>query len=464
VGTRKQLFLDDSIVEQMSGLRRVPHHPRKHPANPIVRGEYPWERGVLHPIAVARDAAAGTFHLWYRATSAPPGQPARESLCYARSRDGVRWEKPRLSLVQLSQEEGGTPNNLLPLGRTPVAVFIRPDEPDPSRRFLGFFSGEKPASVAPCYSADGLQWTIASQSGDLRGAPNTPPNANARYFYTGQCWAGRNAWGAGRRGAMRADTEDLERWGGNMKIFAAGPEDPENLEFYTMSVADMRTAHTYHGFHLGFLHHFHTDLGGKRNPANNVAMSGTIDVYLVASRDSVTWWRVDKEKPFLPLGPGGAFDSGMVFLCSMVECKDRLLFYYNGWNVEHGELIGTPSKEGRACIGAAALRLDGFVSLEPQGAYGTMTTRPFLCAGDELLVNADARRGKLVVEALDENGRPQPGFSAADCQPVAEDSLRARVQWRQRALSALRGHVIRLRFVLHGDAALYAFQVAPAGR
>jgi hypothetical protein len=262
---------------------------------------------------------------------------------------------------------------------------------------------------------------------------------------------------------MRADSDNLEHWGGNLTIFAAGPGDPENLEFYTMSVADMRFAYSYHGLHLGFLHYFHTDLNGKRNPANNVAMSGPIDIYLVTSRDTVNWQRVNPEKPFLPHGAAEAFDSGMVFMCSMIEHKDRLLFYYDGWNVEHGQLVGTPTIEGHAYIGLATLRLDGFVSLEPEGRHGTVTTKPLAAAGQKLLVNADARRGRLLVEVLDQADRAQPGFSSADCRPVTTDSLRAHVTWKKRSLSELRGQTIRLRFHLYRGAALYAFQFAPAG-
>jgi len=463
VGLRKQLFVDDYVIARMRGLRRVAHSPRRYPENPIVRGERPWERGVLHPLAVARDPATGAFHMYYRATSAPPGHEGRESLCYARSRDGIHWERPDLNLVPLSAQEGGTPNNLLPLGRTPIAVYLRPDEPDPARRFLGFFSADRGMGASICYSSDGLRWTKVSDSGDLRSAPRTPPNPEARYFFTSQCWAGRNAWGAGRRGVMRADSDDLEHWAGNLTLFAAGPDDPGNLEFYTMSVADMRTAHTYHGLHLGFLHCFHTDLNGKRNPANNVAMSGTIDVYLAASRDTVAWQWVDRDQPFLPLGPEGAFDSGMVFLCSMVEDRDRLLFYYDGWNVEHGQLVGTPTREGHAAIGLATLRLDGFVSVEPNRDQGTVTTKPFLLEGEALEVNADAAKGKLVVAVLAGDGTPIPGLAARDCRPITADGLRQRAAWGAAAkLAMLKGEMVRLRFYLSGGSRLYAFQVVPA--
>jgi len=43
VGSRKQLFLDDWVVEKLEGARRVWNQPVKYEGNPIMRGEQPWE-------------------------------------------------------------------------------------------------------------------------------------------------------------------------------------------------------------------------------------------------------------------------------------------------------------------------------------------------------------------------------------------------------------------------------------
>ena len=106
IGHEKQLFLDDAAVDTMDGLHRRFFQAVKHPENPVVRGEGPWELGSLHPVTALYDPELERFHLWYRATSAPVGQPSRNSVCYATSTDGVRWEKPDLGAVALSPEEG----------------------------------------------------------------------------------------------------------------------------------------------------------------------------------------------------------------------------------------------------------------------------------------------------------------------------------------------------------------------
>src|SRR5919108_3731000 len=66
---RRQLFVDDYLIAVLQGLRRQLHQPRKHPANPIMVGETPWEGGRRYGPVLAyclRDEATGRFRLWYR--------------------------------------------------------------------------------------------------------------------------------------------------------------------------------------------------------------------------------------------------------------------------------------------------------------------------------------------------------------------------------------------------------------
>ena len=43
VGTRRELLLDDVVIEEASGLSRVVTRPEKHVDNPVLRAERPWE-------------------------------------------------------------------------------------------------------------------------------------------------------------------------------------------------------------------------------------------------------------------------------------------------------------------------------------------------------------------------------------------------------------------------------------
>jgi hypothetical protein len=62
------------------------------------------------------------------------------------------------------------------------------------------------------------------------------------------------------------------------------------------------------------------------------------------------------------------------------------------------------------------------------------------------------------VEILDQQGKPIPGFTLADCDPVFGDAIERAVTWKGSTdVSALAGQPIKLRFKLK-DADLFAFQ------
>ena len=461
-GTR--LMLDDRAISEMSGLTRVSHSPAKYGGEPVLGEEHPWEHGLIYPHAAVYDDELQVFHLWYRAVDAPNGTPdPREHACYARSVDGITWEKPVIGEVEY---DGSTRNNIIGM-RTPMDVMTDHDLKPPAGRLFGFWSGEQPFSLSFHTSDDGIHWEELSlpETGDLRRASEeSPPDPLARYFTTDQYWAGKNAWGANKRGIMRCESRDLVRWGGRRIIFAAGPDDDVGLEYYTMHPVGRRMSDTYAGLHLGFLHNFHTDIHGRRNPVNKAAMSGTIDVSLVLSTDTVDWQAPDRSRPFVPTGPEGAFDSGMVFLSSMIERGDELLFHYSGWNIEHGQLMENPERIGRADVGLARMRLDGFASVEPADVSGMLTTTTLPANGEALELNADASYGEIRVEVVGVDGASIPGYSLRDCVPVRDGAVHRRVTWTGgRDLPDLAGADVSLRIHLSGNARLYSFTILPTG-
>jgi hypothetical protein len=107
-------------------------------------------------------------------------------------------------------------------------------------------------------------------------------------------------------------------------------------------------------------------------------------------------------------------------------------------------------------IGLATLRLDGFVSVDAAAA-GTMTTKKFVFIGDTLEVNANAKGGSIVVEAIDAKGKVIEGFSKTDCTPITTDSVRHVLKWKgQKDSHLIQARPIRLRFYLK-KAKLYSF-------
>jgi len=87
-----------------------------------------------------------------------------------------------------------------------------------------------------------------------------------------------------------------------------------------------------------------------------------------------------------------------------------------------------------------------------------VTTKPLVFLGDTLVVNANAKGGSLVVEALDAKGRVMKGFAGIDCAPITTDSVRHVVTWKgNKDCHLLQGQPIKLRFHLK-NAKLYSFE------
>jgi len=143
----------------------------------------------------------------------------------------------------------------------------------------------------------------------------------------------------------------------------------------------------------------------------------------------------------------------MVFASPEVIVGDELRLYYGAWRKEH-----SAGSENDGAIGLATLRLDGFVSLKATDRCGTIVTKPFNLQGRSLQVNADADKGELRVEILDQTGKQIEGFAAADCRPITRYGLRHNVTWSaKKQLGDLKGKTIRLMFVVK-DAELYSFR------
>jgi hypothetical protein len=103
------------------------------------------------------------------------------------------------------------------------------------------------------------------------------------------------------------------------------------------------------------------------------------------------------------------------------------------------------------------MRRDGFASVRAGELQGSLTTRPLTFDGSHLFVNADVR-GDLVIEILDAQGVPIPGFRS---KLISGDETKKLVEWESdKTLLSLAQQKIRIRFsLIEGD--LYSFWISP---
>ena len=187
VGTTKQLFLDNYVIDRMDGVHKVLHQANRHPNNPILLPEHPWEGRALEAPIVFWDEDLERFRMYYWAQHSDAIYT-----CYATSEDGIRWDRPVLGLHE--GPDGSKDNNIVLRGEgTQVRtryVVRNPYSDDPARKYVAMYIDNVPGLTEfIAYSPDGLRWITAIKIGDLRNVTGGPPTPSPRFFLVEQRWA-----------------------------------------------------------------------------------------------------------------------------------------------------------------------------------------------------------------------------------------------------------------------------------
>ncbi|MDP7276899.1 MAG: hypothetical protein QF363_15560, partial [Planctomycetaceae bacterium] len=84
IGSQRQLFLDNFIIERVDGLERVMHQPVKRGA--VIKPDQPWEISLQTRCLPAWDEERKRFKVWLITSTNIPGFAGTS---YAESKDGV---------------------------------------------------------------------------------------------------------------------------------------------------------------------------------------------------------------------------------------------------------------------------------------------------------------------------------------------------------------------------------------
>ncbi|MFN0197061.1 MAG: hypothetical protein ACKVT0_09960 [Planctomycetaceae bacterium] len=441
IGTRRQLLVDDEIIEKQVGLKRELGTVEK--AND---GKPIFTDGRFYGTVLYDDER---FKLWYRL-------PKNDGYGYAESKDGVHFEKRALlSGINFA-------------GDYTLSVMIDPHETDPEHRYKGGYDGPGMAA-ALAHSRDGIMWVPYNDEKPVTGRAADTYNhllwddeAKLYRLFTRTDFgtAGGLTEVRGTRSMTNTDVKSqptnwelVENW----KFEKEGENEISRRQIYAV------TDWMYHGIHFALLSVYEWPGDTSEGPADLEKRHerDVMNFYIATSRDGKSWdfnW-VYAEQPMIPRGSDGAFDKDLLFPASaIVTHDDRHWLYYCGGNERHG----TPevSFPRGLVIGLARLRLDGFVALTPTDDTATFTTYPFVLEGSELEVNVDASKGHLSVAVQDSAFQEVPGYGHGDCrlEPGVND-VHAQVSWMgNRDLRKLKGQTIRLEFKLYRSK-VYAFQI-----
>ncbi len=454
----RQLFVDDFLVAT-STVKRVFHQPKKYVGNPILKPETALElHGVENDAAVPKsggvwwDPVEKIFKMWYEAGWIG-------TICYATSRDGLKWERPSLDV------NPGT-NQVLPPYLTPDSWTVVPDwdAADPMQRYKMFMRppGGQMSGVSMT-SPDGIHWTnrvFSGETGDRSTMFYNPFRKKWVYsLRSGFRGRSRHYWEADDfLSGAKWDSDGPVVWA------ATDRDDPKDPVIGRVPQLYNLDAVAYESIMLGFFEIHH---GPENDVCERTGIPKITDLNFAYSRDGFHWSRPDR-RAHIPSERRDVWDRGYVQSLGNLCCihGDTLWFYYSAFQGDTSKTNVAWMKNGmydRGATGLAFLRRDGFASMEAGAEAGSVTTRPIMFSGRRVFVNAAAKGGEVRVEILDESGHPIEPYTLRNCRPVSADSTLAPVSWNgAEDVAALSGKTVRFRFTLR-LAALYSFWVSRDG-
>ena len=440
---------DDHSIPFTSGLKlQLMPGKKPGPHNPIVvrRGQAgePDNLAVRYYGTVIQ--VGDELRMWYLGAgdkSVVKGGALRPM--YAVSKDGVKWEKPKLGLIEYN---GTKQNNLLDLmgGQYSLSEYVvmhDPEDPDPSRRFkMAFESLKYNNRLAVAFSADGLRWTESPRNPVATALEESGLiKYNGCYYVNGQ---GGNQYGVGRKMATFA-SYDFERWTETTSLsFRRGPiAEAEPDRWNNVEEVHLGASLTNRGnVILGIYGMWHGTPTSERDYI-------TMDLGLIVSNDGMHFREPLPDFRFVPAyeeleteskrnAPSVAQGQGMVNL------GDKTLYWYEAWGTGQVRLATWE----RDRLGYYS----PFVHNTPaDGPAISLLSCPMKLAGEGggIFINASglSENSELRVELQDREFNPIPGYTVKDCTPMHESGFRQAVSWQGKGKLEAFSHSIRVRVV-----------------
>lgn len=471
IGNRTQLFVERSLVWYTDNVAFTLHPARKHPANPLVKVDKPWEGWRLEIYgSVIYDDEEKLFKMWYLA-DAPGYFEVSAPTLYAVSKDGIHWDKPLVGPVKSAKVDK---HNCV-VGDGHLASVIKdPADPDPNRRYKMIYWSVKRNGYHTMTSPDGIHWTPLSEDPICPGGDVITGYYDRRLgMYVAFAKLGAHVRGHSRRCFYVITSRDFVTWTKPAPAFLpdlrddAGSLGRIELVRPLLDVPDNPALMRTEFYGIGAYGHqcctiaFPWVFTINNNNRFNSNQEGPSEIQIAASRDLITWERPFRV-PVIPRGEIGEWDCGwMSTAASALRVGDEIWLYYQGSNYTHGTpCLYRSEGTGRltkytSSIGLAIWKLDRFVSVDGPAEGGTVTTVPVVFAGSELVLNAQTKPGgQVMVEILD----AAAGKSLARSKPFGGDELRARLRWiGDTCPGGLAGKPVCLRFHLN-SARLYSFR------
>ena len=459
IGSRRELLIDDTLIDYRDrSVELKLHHPT--PREVSIVFDAPWEGNNCSYHTVIQDG--DLFRMYYRGSNFNEKiQHTHEQVvCYAESKDGVHWTKPKLGLFEF---DGSKDNNIIwkGYGAHNFAPFLDSNPAcNPEERYKAL-AGAKSKGLMAYKSADGIHWSYLSDTPVV--TEGYFDSQNLAFWDTNrECYAEyhrdfKNTAPLTGRDVKTGTSSDFRKW---TKPEWLGYVPERTTQLYTNQVTlYYRAPHIYMGFPARYVagRGWYSKLNERISKANMRCGTDYTDTGFMTSRDGTRFhvWQEAFVRPG-PVSDRWVYGFGYAAR-GMVETKsdvpgapNEISFYIQ----DVGNWYGKGNQ-----IRRYTLRLDGFVSAHAPLSGGTFTTKPLVFKGKQLLLNyATSVNGGVQVEIRDAEGRPIPGFTLAECPSAIGNAIERPVKWKDGSdVGKLAGKPVRLHFVLK-DADVFAFR------
>lgn len=418
---KRELFIDDLLIEKVRNARLEPHFPVELPCDPVKPcGDY---------LTILKDPEQ--YRLYYRGTDGVyrgemynnhPG----EFVGVARSSDGIEWELPALDRFPgrpvprnaLLYGPGAVTHNFVPFYDTNPAC-------PPEFRYKAVAGVRETGGLFAFRSPDGIEWerygdlpVIAYEpektGGHMLDSQNTAFYSEAEKCYVMYYRVWKTADGlTGVRSFAKVTSPDFLHW--SEPEFLVVNRKDEHL-YVSGLTPYFRAPHIYVGAATRYF--------GDRGSATDVTLLFSRGGRGIARPFSGAWIRpgLDEER----------WRNRMNYIAlGMVRKDDRELLMYHG----RKPLM-------------YKFRTDGFVSLSSVGTgEGRVLSSLLFRRGGGLELNLSTSAGGFFqLEVCDEAGKALPGYTFRDFPPFWGDRISWEPGWKTKRFAGLPAGNFRLRF------------------
>ncbi len=455
IGSNRELFVDQYIIEKLNNVTQELHTPRNEGI--VLKFDNPWEGNFSGYSTIIKDGTQ--FRMFYRGVRDAKGDGNEsEVTCIAESADGIHWVKPEVGIYTIN---GTKQNNVVLSKAAPATHNFSPfldTNPDAkaTERYKALGGTDKSGLIA-FVSADGIHWKKLQENPVFRTGVFDSQNvafwseSEQEYVCYFRTWSdGGFTEYKGFRSVSRTTSKDFVNWTDPVKMtFGDTPLD----HLYTNQTSPyFRAPHIYLAIGARFMpkRQVLTDEQAKALNVNPGYFKDCSDAIFMTTRGGSVYDRTFLQSFIRPaIGFENWVSRSNYPVLNVVQTSPTELSLY----------VNESYAQPTAHIKRYSLRLDGFASLKGNFKGGDIITKPLVFKGKELEINyATSAAGYVKVEILDAKGKPVPGFTVNDSYEIIGNEIKRIVSWNGKEdVSSLSGKTIKLKFYCK-DADLYSFK------